>query len=225
MEGMNPKESAKLITSQSEDVKILPDGIVSISHELIKIMKKDKSVMNFKGWKKHPLNPSVADNQAIDWIFLVDALNFSFWTPTNGEKYKVNYRAHSYTGYWSLCAAVNRALDEGVPITSAEYFCNITETQAKKVFRSDSSTDMPMLKERVQVMNEIGQVLLEKFNGSFSQCISDAKGSAQALLKIIVDNFPCYRDHHDYGAQRVSFYKRAQILIAEIGRASCRERV
>ncbi len=60
---------------------------------------------------------------SINWIFLVDTLNFSFWSdqelielPANFklpevEKYTVIYKQISYTGYWAMCAAVNRALD------------------------------------------------------------------------------------------------------------------
>lgn len=64
---------------------------------------------------------------SINWIFLVDSLNFSFWSDTeliqlseplpenfkkpNSEKYTVVYNQIPYTGYWALCAAINRALD------------------------------------------------------------------------------------------------------------------
>lgn len=216
MNVINPKESAELISSLSEDVKISVEGVVSLSSQLVKMMKGDRNVMNIKAWKKHPLNPKVANSQAVDWIFLVDALNFSFWTPTNGEKYKVNYKSNAYTGYWSLCAAVNRAVDELIPITSAQFCCDLTEDEARKLFRSDSGSSIPMLQERVAVMNEIGRVLLEKYDGSFSNCVLSANGSAQTLLRLIVNDFPCYRDECDFNGQRVSFYKRAQILVADL---------
>jgi hypothetical protein len=60
---------------------------------------------------------------SINWIFLVDTLNFSFWSdkelvelPANFkipdvEKYTVIYNQIPYTGYWAMCAAVNRAID------------------------------------------------------------------------------------------------------------------
>ena len=64
---------------------------------------------------------------AISWIFLVDTLNFSFWsdnelmqipTPIPAsfkmppiEKYTVIYNQIPYTGYWAMCAAINRAID------------------------------------------------------------------------------------------------------------------
>jgi hypothetical protein len=60
-------------------------------------------------------------------IFVVDALNFSFWhddpaVPFTGLQWRltkttknlmpiaVSFEGNSYTGYWSLCAAVNRAI-------------------------------------------------------------------------------------------------------------------
>ena len=60
---------------------------------------------------------------SINWIFLVDTLNFSFWSDqelvevpanfkmSNVDKYTVIYKQVAYTGYWAMCAAVNRALD------------------------------------------------------------------------------------------------------------------
>ena len=74
---------------------------------------------------------------SINWIFLVDSLNFSFWSdlelgpaastaidqdakslanvpPRVVEKYTVIYNQIPYHGYWALCAAVNRALDVNV---------------------------------------------------------------------------------------------------------------
>lgn len=56
------------------------------------------------------------DDQAISWIFLVDTLNFSFWSNNKDDnnkeiKYQVIYNNKTWEGYWALCAAINRALD------------------------------------------------------------------------------------------------------------------
>src|SRR5581483_11579266 len=79
-------------------------------------------------------------------IFLVDLLNFSFWSDLEKEKgsncqekFSIYYKDKRYTGYWSLCAAINRgtclfnliskktyslitklllAIDEEIPITT-----------------------------------------------------------------------------------------------------------
>lgn len=211
-----PRESAKLICESSHHVSINSEGVEKLSKSLIEQMKANRQYINFKAWKTHLLNPKTADSQAIDWIFLVDALNFSFWTPEGSIKYMVKYGGGEHTGYWSLCAAINRALEEGIPVTSAQYCKDVTIDKAKEVFRSDSATEMPLLDERVRVMNEIGTVLLEKFDGSFTNCIKAANNNAQKLLRLVVDNFPCFRDEAKFNSTKVSFYKRAQILIADV---------
>lgn len=47
---------------------------------------------------------------------MIDLLNFSFWSDLDvsdksvphPDRYAIIYNGTSYTGYWSLCAAVNR---------------------------------------------------------------------------------------------------------------------
>ena len=63
------------------------------------------------------LHPKVADEKAIDWIFLVDTLNFSFWSGVSKggsvePKWEVAYNGKVYTGYFAFCAGVNRAMQE-----------------------------------------------------------------------------------------------------------------
>lgn len=145
---------------------------------------------------------------SINWIFLIDTLNFSFWSdnelipdplpsnykPSNIEKYTVIYNQIPYTGYWALCAAVNRALDEGYPITEAQYYAHITEQELRHILRSDSSVQIPLFESRLKILQETGKILIDEFQGTFLNCIKLANGSAKQLLKLIVDHFPCYRD-------------------------------
>ncbi len=136
---------------------------------------KDKNC-NYFNWKaSSPLNPKKMNEFSINWIFLIDTLNFSFWSdnelinyslvnntkPISIEKYTVIYNQIPYTGYWALCAAVNRALDEGFPITEANYYAHINETELKHIFRSDSSVQIPLLDSRLKILQETGKILLE----------------------------------------------------------------
>jgi len=56
-------------------------------------------------------------------VFVIDLLNFSFWSEEADDKprYCVSYAGHEWTGYWSLCAAFNRALDVG-PVSVCHSF-------------------------------------------------------------------------------------------------------
>lgn len=53
------------------------------------------------------LHPSPDDPRAVDWIFVLDTLNYSFWSRKDSPKWTVDGR----TGYFALCAAVKRAID------------------------------------------------------------------------------------------------------------------
>jgi len=62
------------------------------------------------------VHPKEASDQSIDWIFLIDTLNFSFWSYPDAPKWEVAYHGKVYTGYFALCAAVNRAIEVSITI-------------------------------------------------------------------------------------------------------------
>lgn len=65
-------------------------------------------------WSQHELHPKAADAGTLDFIFTMDLLNFSFWSDLpEDERFAVEYNGKTWTGYWSLVAALRRACDEG----------------------------------------------------------------------------------------------------------------
>lgn len=65
-------------------------------------------------WAEHELHPKTKDESTVAFIFIMDLLNFSFWSlRPEGERFAVSYRDKTWTGYWSLVASLQRALDEG----------------------------------------------------------------------------------------------------------------
>ncbi|XP_033647354.1 queuosine salvage protein-like isoform X2 [Asterias rubens] len=209
-----PRESGKLIASKSQDVTIHQDGVTTVANMVLESLKKNE--YSIKMWKQHDLHPKQMTKETVDWIFVVDTLNFSFWSETNDKRFLVDYQGEKHSGYWALCAAINRALDEDIPITSASYFSCMTMKQLRHIFRSSTDTDIPLLEKRLKHLHEAGKVLLEKFEGSFANCISQCGQSASKLLQLVTENFPSYRDVATIDGAPVSLYKRAQILIADI---------
>ncbi|RKP09934.1 hypothetical protein THASP1DRAFT_28297 [Thamnocephalis sphaerospora] len=210
-------ESAQFVHQHSKDVAIDEAAVERTAHELLRAL--EEKPYSTADWKRHPLNPNTADDAAIDWIFLVDTLNFSFWSDAgeaSPDRFAVVLDGQRYTGYWSLCACINRALAEGIPVTSAAYYAHATDDELRRIFRSDARESVPMLDERLAVMRQTGRILLETFGGSFSQCIRQCQGSALRLLALITKQFPCYRDEGAFMGRTVQYFKRAQILIADI---------
>lgn len=107
-----PRESAKFIAENSRDVFIDGGGLRRVAELLL--AKVSGPELRLGAWKDlHELNPRSADEAAVNWVFVADTLNFSFWSEREEHKCLVGYRGRTYSGYWSLCAAINRALDEG----------------------------------------------------------------------------------------------------------------
>jgi len=75
---------------------------------------------------------------------------------------------------------------------------------------------MPLLDKRAEILNEAGKVLVDNYQGSFAFMIEKCHQSAKKLLELITTSFKGFQDESVYRNQRVSFYKRAQIVIADI---------
>eukprot|EP01104_Vermistella_antarctica_P000947 TRINITY_DN11022_c0_g1_i2.p1 TRINITY_DN11022_c0_g1~~TRINITY_DN11022_c0_g1_i2.p1 ORF type:complete len:416 (+),score=32.99 TRINITY_DN11022_c0_g1_i2:134-1249(+) len=225
-------QSAEYITQHADYVTLGESdsnkSVKGAAAKLYKIMCESEALeksFDPARWRDHDLHPSRLDEATLDWIFTLDTLNFCFWAPKTSDReadapppplFTVDHRGKSFTGYWSLCAVLNRALDDGIPITSAEYMANVTEEDLAHVFRSSSSSPVPLLKERCRSLNEAGKVLLKHFDGKFIHCLEKANGSAANLLSLVVENFTSYQDCAQYKGRKVWFLKRAQILIADI---------
>ncbi|XP_012535695.1 queuosine salvage protein [Monomorium pharaonis] len=205
-----PKESAKLVAGLAKDVFIEETGVKKLALAILDGLKTGKLHKdNFSQVKYHP-RPD--DPRAVDWIFVLDTLNFSFWTDTGAKKWKVN----GETGYFAFCAAVSRAIDNGKPMWDPKYYSQITQQDAEVIFRGDDEVDIPLMQDRIKGLHEAGKILLDKYKGTFVECIKSCEGSAKKLLQLIVKEFDSYRDEADYEGHRISIYKRAQILIGDI---------
>jgi hypothetical protein len=115
-----------------------------------------------------------------------------------------------------MCAAMNRNLDQGIPLTEPKFYGDITEDKLNEYLMGDDNIPCPMIKERVKCLHEIAQVLDDKYQGSFVNCLKQSNKSAQKLLQIVTEEFKCFDDTAEYNGKTVSIHKRAQILVADL---------
>ena len=107
-------------------------------------------------------------------------------------------------------------MQENLSFTSPEYYKNITWNEAKCIFRSATTTDIPLLEKRVENLREAGKVLCSKYGSSVAKLVRSCEHSALRLVKTIVSDFSSFRDEGVFEGQNVSFYKRAQIFVADV---------
>ncbi|XP_030753726.1 queuosine salvage protein-like [Sitophilus oryzae] len=207
---LSPKETGRLIAENAKFVTIKQEGIEKLGNVLVEEFTSGSlQPANFSQVEFHP-KPD--DLHVLDWLFVVDTLNFCFWNYDDAEGWKVE----GYTGYFALCATINRALKEKVDILNPKFYSTISEEQLKKIFRSDTKVEIPLLAERLKCLHEVGAVLQENFESSFDNVVKKAQNSAKSLLNLIISNFKCFQDEALFESKQVSFYKRAQILVGDV---------
>jgi hypothetical protein len=201
-------ESTKFVVDNSEHVKINPKKIV----DFCKYFKRQ----HIKHWfveapydiKK--LNPK----DRLHFLLVIDSMSFSYW----GEpKWTLTYKSKELNGGYGLIAAVGKAIENKIPILDAKYLSTISEPDLAKIL--EGNIQIPLLQERLKILREVGKVLVNKFDGDFSNMINEADGDSQMLLDMIIKNFPSFEDSATYKGKRIYFYKRAQLLVSDIFQA------
>lgn len=156
--------------------------------------------------------------RTVNWMLLLDALNFCFWGEKGQERWRIAYRGEILNGYWAEAAALRRAVEEGKPVWDAEYLSNIDHQELASLFRgvSADTPGIPLFEERLRIAREVGQVLLDRFEGQFSHLIEKVHQSGIELALALAEHFSSFRDVATYDSQEVRFLKRAQICVADL---------
>ena len=104
--------SAEYIYDNSIDVAISSSGTKAAAATIWRSMQEKH--YSTETWSSHELHPQAKDESSLNFIFTMNLLNFSFWSELPAkERFAVEYKGRHWTGYWSLVAALQRALDEG----------------------------------------------------------------------------------------------------------------
>jgi hypothetical protein len=123
---------------------------------------------------------------------------------------------------------------------SPSNLANLTATKLQSLlqpyFPSSSESivyELPAIDVRCKLLNELGRGLLDNHNGSVLNMVSKSNQSADALVRIILETFPGFRDYVDRDSWAnkchscdwetgksspsvIHFYKRAQIAVADM---------
>jgi hypothetical protein len=208
--------STRPVIAHAADVWIDPVRVAAVADELATTITEPPA------WNDdlHFRDPA-ADWRTAGWVLALDALNFCFWSagPDPDDRWRVTYRGERYDGYWALAAALRRAVEEGHPLWDPAYLAAITPAQVAQILRPDpGSPDIPLFAERVANLQELGRGLLALDAGeqAASAMIAMAQGSAARLVEQVIRRFPSFNDVALYRNREVRFYKRAQILIADL---------
>lgn len=214
---MNPVlKSIKTIIEKSKFVKINKENLLKFCSEFK--MKEKPFWLNSAPFDFQ----RVEDKKELNFLFVFNSLVFCFW----GEpKWRVEYKGRFYDGAWGLLVALRKAIESGFPILSWKYLADLSKNDLKEILKGSAlpgegraSLEIPLFRERLNILRENGMILVEKFNSNFKNVINQGKGDALKLLKVITESFPSFNDFAISQGQRIFFHKKAQLLISDIYR-------
>ena len=144
------------------------------------------------------------------FVITLDAINFgSGWFP------KLRKRA-GRSGYYTIAMGLKDRFDAHGPWSADE----LRRLGAEDLAAVTGQTlDDPEVAELMalfaRALGDLGALLAERYGGRFEALVEAAGGSGARLVELLAA-MPLYRDVARYDGFAVSFYKRAQITVADL---------
>ena len=215
--------STRAVMLQAQSVWLKHTAIQQLAQQLLSsqnALADNEPALSLSAW---PARYHFFDGtqRTVNWMLLLDALNFCFWGEKGQERWQIAYQGEILNGYWAEAAALRRAVEEGKPLWDARYLSNIDHQELASIFRglSADTPGIPLFEERLRIAREVGQVLLERFEGQFFHLVERVRQSGVELALALTEHFSSFRDVATYASQEVRFLKRAQICVADLAGA------
>ncbi|KCV68329.1 hypothetical protein H696_05246 [Fonticula alba] len=131
-----------------------------------------------------PAEQDLADREMLDFVFLIDLLNFGTWPDpedveaarqagaAHGGVFGVTWAGRRQEGYAGLCAAVLRAAAAGVPVARPAFWLAADDRLLEAVFLGEAGAPgIPLLAERVALLRAAGRGLAEHGLTSYAEFV------------------------------------------------------
>jgi hypothetical protein len=222
-----PNEIAELLQPPADDRLGVLTGAAHVVREASLVHLDPDAIERLSlRWADEPWPENIAfpemhyfdgTERTLNWLLLLDALNFCFWAFPNEARWRVEWRGEMLDGYNALAAALSRAMEDGLPLYDAAYIANLDEeTLAATLRPAPDAAPIPLFTERLANAHEVGRVLLERYDGQFANALEAAGRDAASLALLLARDFLSFADVATWNGQPVPFLKRAQICVADI---------
>jgi hypothetical protein len=200
-------ETSKKVSEMSKTVRIdrqaLGRFVRRLQSEDIQMPSWDTNCHFFDGTEK-----------TVAYFIVLDTINFCFWPPPGKSKWEIDYESKSLSGYYALAASLKRAVESGIPILEAEYLADLSLDQLKYILQGRG--EIQLLENRLTALNELGNILINGYEGHAHRLVESAGYSALKLARLLAEKLRSFNDMAEYQGHRVFFHKRAQIIAADL---------
>ena len=191
------KESTLKIIPLMKHVKIDKDNLDKFVNELL----TNENALKYPKWSESHFDAtSVPLEILLRYIFVIDTLNYCFW-PNEGFE------------YYSLAKNLYDTLIKNKNFFDIDNLVKVTPEQLKEnIFKCDFN----LINERARMIREVFTIIKYNYQENCVNFVKECNKNAAKLVKKIIDEFCCFRDHAIYNGEQIFFYKRAQILVSDL---------
>ena len=179
---------------------------IKINNDEIKKFAENVKQVNIQNWLFNvPFNLlDESIDTIIEFLLYFEAIDFSFW---GNPKWEIQTEKGKQDGSIALMYAMLKYIKEN------KNFDNITKEKFGEYLKEN--IEIPLFKERYNILKNINNVVKEKMNGSFYKAIYNLK-TDEELFDFIINNFKDFEDTRTYKGKTIYFYKLAQLLTSDI---------
>lgn len=128
------------------------------------------------------------------------------------------------SGYFTVASSLNDHFQRHGPLPARD-LREISAERCTSLFgqeplgqESSNATTAELMALFAKALNDLGRYLHERFDDSFTHLVEAAGGSVDRLIEILTE-MPLFRDVETYDGADVAFYKRAQLMAADLALA------
>jgi hypothetical protein len=146
----------------------------------------------------------------VSFLLVLDSLNF-------GSGYFPHlHKRTGMSGYFTIASALHDFYLSNGPF-AADQLTGITTEDCTHIFGQDPANKIirELMAHFSAALNQLGRCLLNRFNGSFTGLVEAADSSAGRLVHLL-RQMPYFNDVESYDGLEVPFFKRAQIIAADL---------
>ena len=200
-------ETTRTVVEKSRLIRIDKQALARFSRKLL-----DREI------QAPPWAPSYhfldGSENTVFYLLVLDSLNFCFWPKPGKAKWEIEYKSERLSGYHAMAASLTKAVDSGIPITNSAYLAGLSLSDLNRILGGKGH--LQLMESRLQILNKLGHVLIQEYDGKAHKLVEAAENSALNLTRLLARKLSSFRDVADYQGHRVFFYKRAQIFSADL---------
>tara|TARA_B100000941_G_scaffold283471_1_gene253040 strand:- start:743 stop:1723 length:981 start_codon:yes stop_codon:yes gene_type:complete len=213
---MNINWDSKVLSS------VIPviENLEYVSIDVKKLDTESKKLVNYNfQFQSNSKSINNIDN-FIRKTMLINSLNFAFTDFDSSTKYALNDEGVIFSDSNAMVYQIDSAISRGVPILDGYFMLDITEKKFHELFSANIA--MPLATEKVNVLNEVGDVLVKNYSGDWINFINGGPRKLYAdgdgLIERLISNFPRFDDFSILDNKKIYFLKLAQLAFWGIHR-------